>query len=872
MGSINIGYLGVEISENSLNSDITIGCGCSACESGQPSLVDVSQADFQNSVQDDPLDAPTSAADPTTFANYLTHGFWQDTGRSNRSWTQDNITFSLSNEFTADQKAGIRMAFDLWADVADISFTEVGSGANITILEGDDSRAYSSSTTSGTTIISNIISMDTNVSGWSNFNDLGDYALMTALHEIGHSLGLGHTGNYNGTASYANDAQWTNDTHQMTVMSYFNDTNVGSDHWNSSGVWQYSATPMLIDIVAIQSIYGADYTTRSGNTTYGFNSNAGRDQYDFSIADVPIAIWDGGGTDTIDLSGYSQNNTLYLTEGDFSSVGYMTNNLVIAYGAVIENAVGGSGNDTIYGNDADNYILGGNGNDTIHGSLGNDSLDGEGGTDTLVYNYSVTEFAFNFINNIAVSINHIAQGFTDLVSNFENFIFTDGSYTFAELESNFGSLETIAIRSYWSGGGTYGYNSEANGDTTITASDMGYTGSSGNQYTVSRTGYDTTITINDSNAAPTMRVYGTDNADTVTINGTHSAMTAQLYTYAGSDTIDILVSGNDRIDSGSGDDVVNSGDGADKVYGREGNDTLNGEDGNDRLYGMDDDDILNGGLGNDLLDGGNGVDTLNGGEGNDRLIGGEGNDILNGGEGDDRIDAEGGNDTLNGGDGFDKLYGYDGQDTLNGGNNNDRLYGMNDNDILNGDDGHDVLEGGDGDDVLNGGEGNDRLIGGNNNDTLSGDNGHDTLYGQNGNDIMNGGAGNDELFGGIGNDTMTGGSGFNTFYGQGGSDIFGFTNFDTQLDQLLDFTLTGAEADSINITDILSGFNQGTSDINDFVTLSYKHADRTDLFINQDGVGSDWALVGTIRGSDFAGTSVDDLVLSGQLITNVSLL
>ncbi|HPF78613.1 MAG TPA: M10 family metallopeptidase C-terminal domain-containing protein, partial [Alphaproteobacteria bacterium] len=420
----------MSVIDTTMDQTTTVGCGCAACQSGFRGEI---VSDTQNQTTGTDVDyAPTTAADPATFALYLTHGFWQDTGRSERSWSQSNVTYSFSNEYTAAQKAGISMAFGLWSDVADISFTQVASGGNINIIKNSDGLANSGSMTSGTTILSNTINIDTSESSWQNFNTLGDYALMTAIHEIGHSLGLGHTGNYNagsgGPITYANSAQWTNDSHQMTVMSYFNDTNVGSDHWNSTNSWQYSATPMLIDILAIQNIYGANYNTRSGDTTYGFNSNAGRDQFDFSVSDVPIAIWDGGGTDTIDLSGYSQNNILYLTEGDFSSVGYMTNNLVIAYGAVIENAIGGTGADTIYGNDADNVILGGAGNDVFYGSLGNDTINGQADTDSIYYNYAVDQFSFNFIDSVTVALSHLTQLFTDTIIAVENFFFSGVEY------------------------------------------------------------------------------------------------------------------------------------------------------------------------------------------------------------------------------------------------------------------------------------------------------------------------------------------------------------------------------------------------------------------------------------------------------------
>ena len=60
---------------------------------------------------------------------------------------------------------------------------------------------------------------------------------------------------------------------------------------------------MIHDILALQAIYGAETTTRTGDTTYGFHSTADRGVFDFTQNAHPIvAIWDSGGNDTLDLS------------------------------------------------------------------------------------------------------------------------------------------------------------------------------------------------------------------------------------------------------------------------------------------------------------------------------------------------------------------------------------------------------------------------------------------------------------------------------------------------------------------------------------------------------------------------------------------
>ena len=94
-----------------------------------------------------------------------------------------------------------------------------------------------------------------------------------------------------------------------------------------------------------------------------------------------LCIWDGGGTDTIDLSGFKAAARIDLHDGSFSDVGGYVNNLSIAVGCVIENASGGKGSDQITGNAAANRLLGLGGNDTLDGGAGNDTLVGGAGAD-----------------------------------------------------------------------------------------------------------------------------------------------------------------------------------------------------------------------------------------------------------------------------------------------------------------------------------------------------------------------------------------------------------------------------------------------------------------------------------------------------------
>ena len=210
----------------------------------------------------------------------------------------------------------------------------------------------------------------------NNKNQPGTYHYKVILHEVGHALGLNHSWQY---LEYK-DKNHVLASFKYSVMGYKMPT---SEHADFGGL--YPMTFMLLDILLLQQLYGENMTTRLENNIYGFHSNTGRTAYSLkSIEDKLVScIWDSGGIDTLDFSLYTVNQVINLNEGSFSDIGGLRSNISIAYKTIIENAIGGSGHDTIIGNSANNELLGGDGNDTIKGGLGNDHLYGGMGNDIL---------------------------------------------------------------------------------------------------------------------------------------------------------------------------------------------------------------------------------------------------------------------------------------------------------------------------------------------------------------------------------------------------------------------------------------------------------------------------------------------------------
>lgn len=226
---------------------------------------------------------------------------------------------------------------------------------------------------------------------------LGSYSFLTAMHEIGHALGLTHP--------FEN---WlfplSLDMMSFTIMSY----SAIAGNQNSFLTF-YPTTPMPLDILAIQHMYGVNKAYHHEDNHYYYDDSSTYHE----------TIWDSGGSDWIEYGG-QQAVVIDLREGQGSFIGtpvlafdsineYEVPNVWIAFGALIEHARGGQNDDLLIGNVHDNILIGGEGRDTLAGLEGNDYLYGEGGIDTAFYlgiraHYGVNNTAegFSVIDQVGV--------------------------------------------------------------------------------------------------------------------------------------------------------------------------------------------------------------------------------------------------------------------------------------------------------------------------------------------------------------------------------------------------------------------------------------------------------------------------------------
>lgn len=225
-------------------------------------------------------------------------------------------------------------------------------------------------------------------------------------------------------------------------------------------------------------------------------------------------------------------------------------------------------------------------------------------------------------------------------------------------------------------------------------------------------------------------------------------------------------------------------------------------------------------------------EAIAGGAGSQTLAGDSGGDTVSGGTGADSLDGAAGNDKLLGGTGDDTVAGGFGNDTIDGGTGDDLISGGIDGDALAGGTGADTLLGGDHGDKLDGGTGSDDLDGGAGDDTITGGTGDDLLHGGEGSDLLNGGS---------------------------GDDTFDFDSLGEALDTIVGFK---SSSDSIDISDLLEGFDPPTSDIDQFVQLIEGGGD-TVVRVDADGGGDAFQDLVVLDG--VTGLNLDSLVQTGAI-------
>ena len=78
---------------------------------------------------------------------------------------------------------------------------------------------------------------------------------------------------------------------------------------------------MMYDVAALQEMYGANYSTNSGDTVYKWDPTTGQEFINGIGQAIPGAnrifmnVWDGGGHDVYDFSNYTTNLTVNLAPG-----------------------------------------------------------------------------------------------------------------------------------------------------------------------------------------------------------------------------------------------------------------------------------------------------------------------------------------------------------------------------------------------------------------------------------------------------------------------------------------------------------------------------------------------------------------------------
>ncbi|MGF1500970.1 MAG: M10 family metallopeptidase [Paracoccaceae bacterium] len=819
------------------------GCVCSGCcGMGAPAPVEDDLCGLDDGAPVRPVEQNAGRRSVSYDSDTGDADQGPDALMSGGAWNTTSLTFSFPNsasdydggnpnneansfqQLSALQQTAAISALSDFAAVSGLDFTQLTGSA-----DADADLRFAMSSVPSTAWAYYPSGGDWGGDSWynkSSFNspDIGDYAYTTFIHEIGHAVGLKHGHETFGPGAIPS----ASDSMEFSVMTYRSfvghDLDKYSYYTNRSD--SYAESLMMYDIAAVQRLYGANFDYNSDDTTYSFSTSTG----DLLINGVSDAasrgfgragntifrtIWDGGGTDTYDFSNYTTDIALNLAPGNHVDLdvggnfqradigrfggstapwsrGHVFNALEFEGDSrsLIENAVAGSGNDTLWGNAADNRLSGGAGDDRLLDSAGSDTIEGGAGADTAVFASPFSSYSFALSGNFLRVIGTAVDWVEDTV---ETLIFGLETTTFDAIVEGLGEPNGAPTASPDSATAVAGVpvtldvlaNDSDPEDDPLTLLALGPVSGASAAILDNRV----VFTADATTSGPVVFTYtlgdGQANSATGTVTVMVSAGPQQISGTQGAnglaggegrDTI-LGLGGDDTLVGNGGDDVIEGGDGDDRASGGAGADFVTGGPGRDIVRGNEDDDLLYGESEGaetgapDSLYGGTGRDTLDGGQSADLLYGEDGDDLIIGGQGTDTAFGGPGADTILGGSEADVLQGEGGNDSLTGGSGGDRLAGGSGADTLRGEGDSDRLDGGDGSDLLDGGAGDDILLGYGDDDTLEGGAGADTLLGEAGDDLIRGGDGPDRSFGWLGADTMEGEGGDDIFFGNDGADV-----------------------------------------------------------------------------------------------------
>jgi len=347
---------------------------------------------------------------------------------------------------SATQKDAVRSALTYLSTLVNVTFTETNDRAAAKVLYGTNNQngvsgGYANYPNGNGGNPSTLLLANDGQSGAANagaeLGKLGGYGWVTLIHEIGHTMGLKHPGNYNagGGGTQKPYLPAALDNRRMSIMSYKNPTasiSLSVTATQSGYSWSKSAvnptTFGVFDIAALQYLYGAITNSTATNLTFndGFS--------DFKTVWAPKGV-------KVDAGATSKANIFDLREGAYSSISVKTdsdqkaaiqaslarqgmsevnakyavdtiykrekglaaslyngkNNLALAYGSTYSEVYGGSSADKFY---ASNYSV------TIDGKLGNDTLLLMGTAKDWSID-AVNGKAINRINNAVVTYKNI---------------------------------------------------------------------------------------------------------------------------------------------------------------------------------------------------------------------------------------------------------------------------------------------------------------------------------------------------------------------------------------------------------------------------------------------------------------------------------